>query len=314
MNSQTTLVSIFICTYNQEAYIEETLDSFLMQECDFNYEIVIAEDQSSDNTLKICQEYARNNKGLINIISRKKNLGLIENFFQGITKCKGKYIAMCGGDDYWVDKNKLQKQANFLESNNDYVITYTDSVMINDNGDEISNTEVGIENLRDFSKPELHKGAFISPRAMMFRNVLDFNEINYSGIFQEDAFLISLLGEYGKGKFLDDINPSVYRILDQGIWSSKNEVERHWFKLSTFKRLESIYDKKKNLVYAKFYQDLRNETIQRVLYLSINSNNLKFAIKAYLKGISSLKNWKSSKFMHTLNKDFFGYIFSRKNG
>ena len=221
---------------------------------------------------------------------------------------------MCGGDDYWVDKAKLQKQADFLETNDDYVITYTDSVMINNNDKEISNTEVGIENLRDFSKSELQKGAFISPRAMMFRNVLDFKTINYSGIFQEDAFLISLLGEYGKGKFLKDINPSVYRILDHGIWSSKNEVERQWLKLSTFKRLESIYYKKKNLVNAEFYRDLRNETIQRVLYLSIKSNNPKFAVKAYFKGISSFKNWNSSKFMFTINKDFFGYLFSRNHG
>lgn len=313
MTSQEPLVSIFICTYNQEAYIEETLDSFLMQECDFKFEIVIAEDNSRDNTLKICKEYARKKKGFINIIAREKNLGLIENFFQGITKCKGKYIAMCGGDDYWIDKTKLQKQVGFLESNDGYVITYTDSTMINNNGDIISNTEVGTVNLRDFSKSELQKGAFISPRTMVFRNILDFNKINYSGIFQEDAFLISLLGEYGKGKFLENIKPSVYRILDQGIWSSKNEVERQWFRLSTFKRLESIYRQKGDLVHSKFYYDLRIETIQRVLYLSINSNNLKFAIKAYFKGNINFKNWCSSKFIYTINRDFFVYLISKKN-
>ncbi len=310
MHPKAPLVSIFICTYNQESYIRETLDSLLMQDCDFNYEIVIAEDKSSDRTLDICQEYARKNEGKINILSRQKNIGLIENFFQGITKCKGKYIAMCGGDDYWTDETKLQKQVAFLESHDDYVITYTDSVMINDNGDEISNTEVGIENLRDFSKTELQKGAFISPRAMMFRNVLDFNEINYSGIFQEDAFLISLLGEYGKGKFLDDIQPSIYRILKNGIWSSQTEIERLFSSRSTFKRLIFLHKNKPEI--NRYYKDLVHHNMSRALYLSISHKKTKYVIKSYLIGLTLKQNWSKLNLFLNINKDFLSYFFQHK--
>ena len=310
MTSQEPLVSIFICTYNQEAYIEETLDSFLMQECDFKFEIVIAEDNSRDNTLKICKEYARKKKGFINIIAREKNLGLIENFFQGITKCKGKYIAMCGGDDYWIDKTKLQKQVGFLESNDGFVITYTDSTMINNNGDIISNTEVGTVNLRDFSKSELQKGAFISPRTMVFRNILDFNKINYSGIFQEDAFLISLLGEYGKGKFLENIKPSVYRILKNGIWSSQTEIERLFSSRSTFKRLIFLHKNKPEI--NRYYKDLVHHNMSRALYLSISHKKTKYVIKSYLIGLTLKQNWSKLNLFLNINKDFLSYFFQHK--
>jgi glycosyltransferase involved in cell wall biosynthesis len=310
MYLQTPLVSIFICTYNQEKYIEETLDSFIMQDCNFNYEIVIAEDNSSDQTLEICREYKRKYRGKINILSRQKNLGLIENFFRGITKCKGKYIAMCGGDDYWTDKTKLQKQVDFLESNDDYVITYTDSVMKTNSGDIISNSEVGAENLRDFSKLELQKGAFISPRTMLFRNILNFNKINYSGIFQEDAFLISLLGEYGKGKFLKDIEPSIYRILKNGIWSSQTEIERLFSSKSTFKRLIFVHKDKPEV--NRYYKDLIHHNMSRALYLSISNKKTKYVIKSYLISLTLKQNWLTLNLFLNINKDFFSYFLNHK--
>ena len=82
-------------------YIEETLNSFLSQRCDFTFEIIIADDCSKDSTLKICQHYQKNNRNIIKIVRRKKT-SLIKNFFTGIIYCQGKYIAMCGGDDYWT--------------------------------------------------------------------------------------------------------------------------------------------------------------------------------------------------------------------
>ena len=310
MSINTPIVSIFICTYNQEDYIEQTLNSFLKQKCTFDYEIVIAEDQSNDRTLEICQEYALKNEMKINILSRKKNLGLIENFFRGITSCKGKYIAMCGGDDYWTDKTKLQKQVDFMESNEDYVITYTDSIMISNDGNVISNTEVGAENLKDFSKIDLQKGAFISPRTMLFRNILDFNKINYSGIVQEDAFLISLLGKYGKGKFLESIKPSVYRILDHGIWSSQSEIERLLSSRFTYKKLSLIYKDNKEI--NEYYKERIRHNINRALYLSVEEKKTKHLIKSFFLGLKLKKNWNNINHIIAINKDFFSYFFRLK--
>jgi len=310
MNNNKPLVSIFICTYNQEDYIEETLNSFLMQDCNFDYEIIIAEDHSIDRTLDICMEYAKKHPDKINILPRKKNLGLINNFFQGITKCKGKYVAMCGGDDYWTDETKLKKQVSFLEENDEYVITYTDSVMQDNSGKIISNSEVGIENQRDFSELELQKGAFISPRTMVFRNILDFNKINYNGITQEDIFLISLLGKYGKGKFISNIKPSIYRILEHSIWSSKSEIEKLFSSRSTFERL--IYLNKNNSTISKHYKNLIHHNIRRALYLSILDKETKYVIKSYLICMKYKNSWLNGNFFLSINKDFFSYFLNRK--
>ena len=93
------LVSVFVGTYNQEQYIAQTLESFLMQQCAFDFEIVIGEDGSKDRTLEICKKYVEKYPDKIKLLDRVKNQGLTENFFEGLTHCEGKYIATCGGDD-----------------------------------------------------------------------------------------------------------------------------------------------------------------------------------------------------------------------
>lgn len=118
-------VSIFILTYNQELFIAQTLDSVLMQKTSFNYQLVIGEDLSEDNTRAICEQYAIKYGERIKLLDSDKKHGLIQNFIRTLKECDGKYIAVCDGDDYWTDPNKLQKQVDFLDNNPDYSIVYT---------------------------------------------------------------------------------------------------------------------------------------------------------------------------------------------
>ena len=119
-------VSIFILTYNQESYITQTLKSVLNQKTNFNFQLVIGEDCSTDNTREICEQFAEKYAGKIKLLpSLGKNIGLIANYMRTIKECDGKYIAICDGDDYWIDDNKLQKQVDILESNEELSIVYT---------------------------------------------------------------------------------------------------------------------------------------------------------------------------------------------
>ncbi|HIE44902.1 MAG TPA: glycosyltransferase [Flavobacteriaceae bacterium] len=113
-------VSILTITYNHELFIAQAIDSFLMQETDFDFEIVIGEDCSTDNTRKIIEEYQKTHPKKIRLLPSNKNLGIEANFYRTTQACNGKYIAICDGDDYWIDKNKLQLQVDFLEKNKDY--------------------------------------------------------------------------------------------------------------------------------------------------------------------------------------------------
>lgn len=110
-------LSICCITYNQEKYIAQTLDGILMQETDFEVEILIGEDQSTDNTRNIILVYQEKYPGKIRLMPGTRNLGVRKNFAQTLLAATGEYVAICEGDDYWTDPLKLQKQVNLLEAN-----------------------------------------------------------------------------------------------------------------------------------------------------------------------------------------------------
>ncbi|MDD4771529.1 MAG: glycosyltransferase family 2 protein [Bacteroidales bacterium] len=108
-------VSILLPTYNQEAYIAQALDSLLQQEVDFRIEILIGDDASTDQTSAICSDYALRFPDTIRWIRREENMGLMPNYLDLMVQAKGRYLADCGGDDWWLGTDRLTKQVAYLE-------------------------------------------------------------------------------------------------------------------------------------------------------------------------------------------------------
>lgn len=129
---QKPLVSICCLTYNMEKYIEQTIESLLMQRTTFPYEIIIHDDASTDNTKKIIEEYALKYPDIIKPLFQEENqhskTGFRFQYKDVFPITHGKYIAYCDGDDYWIDPMKVQKQVDFLESNPDYGLVHTKAV------------------------------------------------------------------------------------------------------------------------------------------------------------------------------------------
>ena len=119
MSNEEIMVSICCITYNHEKYIKEALDSFLAQKTNFKYEIIINDDASTDNTANIIKEYENKYPDIIKPIYQKENQYSkgIQTFEITFKAAKGKYIALCEGDDYWIDENKLQMQFEYMEKN-----------------------------------------------------------------------------------------------------------------------------------------------------------------------------------------------------
>ena len=117
--SKTPLVSVKMITYNHEAYIAEAIEGVLIQETDFPIELVIGEDCSTDGTREIVFDYQKKHPDIIRVITSDHNVGMHENSIRTTKACRGKYIALCEGDDYWHHPQKLQKQVDFLEANAD---------------------------------------------------------------------------------------------------------------------------------------------------------------------------------------------------
>lgn len=124
------LVSINCITYNHEPYIGDAIESFIMQQTDFEFEILIGEDCSTDRTREIIAEYVRLYPKRIKLITSEKNVGGMQNFYRLHQSSKGKYIAVCEGDDYWTDPFKLQKQVNYLENNPECTLCFHNGEVI----------------------------------------------------------------------------------------------------------------------------------------------------------------------------------------
>ena len=113
----TPLVSVMMLVYNHEQYLAQALESILTQKGDFTFEIVIGDDCSTDSSPAILSSYQSKYPEIIKVINHRKNVGAMNNHKSLTAACSGKYVAICEGDDYWTDENKLQLQLNLLELN-----------------------------------------------------------------------------------------------------------------------------------------------------------------------------------------------------
>ena len=132
--NKTTKVSISCLAYNHEPYISKCLDGFIMQKTDFPFEVLIHDDASTDRTADIIREYEAKYPDIIKPIYQTENkyskgIGITKTY--QFPRAKGKYIAMCEGDDYWTDPLKLQKQVDFLEKNEEYSACFHDIEIVN---------------------------------------------------------------------------------------------------------------------------------------------------------------------------------------
>lgn len=207
------LLSILCITYNHDKFIGEAIDSWLEQKIDFKIEIIIGDDCSTDNTVQEIKKYLKSNN-YIKLIERGKNIGFMNNFIDTYKQCNGKYIAICEGDDYWSDKNKLQMQVDFLENNKDYVLTHTNVFTLNN---ENKLTQLKPDNY--CSKNNIYNKNEISTLTAVFRNFnLDFSE-KWSQFMMADWPLWISLSEKGRFKYFGE-KTGVYRINPTGIWQN----------------------------------------------------------------------------------------------
>lgn len=130
------LLSIIVATYNQEKYIKQAIQSILMQKVEFEYEVLIGEDCSTDNTKKVIEEMMPSFPDSFHVFFRNPNMGRkgVNNFNDLYSRAKGKYIIVLEGDDYWLYDEKLQKQVDFLESHPDYIAVGHQVLVVDKNG------------------------------------------------------------------------------------------------------------------------------------------------------------------------------------
>lgn len=187
-------------TYNHEAFISKAIEGVLMQKTNFNYELIVADDFSKDNNQNIIRRFAKENQEIIKPIFRNKNLGANQNWNDAYRHCLGKYVAICEGDDFWIDPYKLQKQVDFLEQNSDVMLCFTNSLVLTDSNKETKKWPINLEN-RVYDPQEIMIDLLVPTCSAVFRkpdySILEKRLINPNYIFG-DIILWLTLADYGK--------------------------------------------------------------------------------------------------------------------
>lgn len=195
------IISVVVLTYNQEQTIGRTLDSIISQHTDYSYEVIVGEDCSTDGTREVCQAYV-DKYPHIRLMPLAANKGLICNYKECLSKCVGKYIAVCAGDDWWHNPDKLQLQVDFLEKNLGCVLVYTNYDIFQFKTSRTIHNALPLSSFDSAGiMDKLLLGFFLPSLTIMYRRSLlkyiDFQMYIDKGYMAEDLPMLLEFGLYG---------------------------------------------------------------------------------------------------------------------
>lgn len=341
------LVRVNCMTYNQSSYIEDAMNGFCIQQTNFPFLCVIVDDASTDGEPEVIMKYLDDNfdriiielstedetDEYIRIFARHKEnnncffcvLLLKYNHSSAkkakLTNIEGlinpiKYIALCEGDDYWTDPLKLQKQVEFLDANEDYVLSFHDAKIVDADKNIIAESKIERyytrEMCRDWSEYELMCG-YAPPtptviyRSDTYRKVLsERSKHSAKNIVNGDTVVASIIGKYGKAKFHDDIANSVCRVHSGGVWQNKSDLYKNQSHYNLYTFLQRIH--KRNKYVNEHMNNTRFNIVKRIIRISIAEKEKRIFFKYYvILWMLMLKKF-NMKTMYVVNRDIVHWI------
>ena len=293
------LVSILCISYNHEKYIGKTIDSFLMQKVDFDYEIIIGEDCSTDRTKAIIENYVKAYPNKITLITSDYNVGCLENMNRIERISEGKYIAVCEGDDYWTDPKKLQIQIDYMEANPNCSLTFHGSKYINEDGKFIGQFQRSYEESKvcPINDVIMLGGSFIPTASMVYRHEL-FKKL-------PDSMKDAIVGDYPKQMLLAsrgtvyyfDRTMCAYRYMHAGSWTLEQvELEKGVSNINGIIQILGNFDQETNGKYTQFVEEAKKEHRFEIAYMA---NNLKL-----MRGKGYINIWRKKKLIYKIKTIF----------
>ncbi|QAV23172.1 glycosyltransferase family 2 protein [Proteus hauseri] len=230
IHSDITYISIICCTYNQENYISDAINSFLAQKTKYKFEIIIHDDHSTDKTSEIITSFKNKFPNIIKVIKPEENLyskyGVNAPGLNAISQSSGKYIAFCEGDDFWIDKNKIQNQIVALENNNINICFTAAKYLLMDKNKliDFANYSNSIK-IFTLSDAIIKGGGFMPTTTIMVRkDTLDTLPNWFINAPVGDYFL-QMHSSNPHGSIYIPESTAVYRINTQGSWTdTRNKI------------------------------------------------------------------------------------------
>jgi glycosyltransferase involved in cell wall biosynthesis len=274
------LLSVCLITYNQVGFFRQAIESVLTQKVDFSWEIIIADDCSTDGTSNLVNEYQKKYPELIKTIIQKKNVGAAQNFLDLLGLACGEYIAYLECDDYWTDTEKLKKQIDFLERNNQFEACFHNVAEVDTVGEKIGMV-YDSNRLLEIGLADLVAGDYLKSCSLLFRN----NKKKLLPMFNkqlpaEDTSLGYCLLQDGQKAVYSPEVMAVYRVHSGGTWSMIQTEKRFD---STLKNLLQyrIFFKNDKAIYKEFRKMMRSH-LQGMLFFYLKSFKIAKACGTFL--------------------------------
>ncbi|MGL4935383.1 MAG: glycosyltransferase family 2 protein [Cetobacterium sp.] len=268
-------VSVVVLTYNHEKYLEKAIQSILNQDVDFEYEVLIGNDKSPDNTELILQKYSQNPR--VKIYNREINLGATKNLLDLLKRSSGEYIAFLEGDDYWTDKNKLKKQVQVLDKNKDYSLCMSESYTVDENNSVIGEKKIEVSEINGVKELYFYRSG-IPTGTILFRNIF----------FKTDEKLESLITA---SNIIGDLSLFSYLITKGKFYNLKEKMGAYRFITNSGTSYSAMNTYKQDLELEKVVKKVLEVVDEEKEFLELYLNRIRVKLlknsKSYLKTL----NW-----------------------
>ena len=287
------IVSVLVLAYNQENTVRRTLDSILSQVTEYEYEIIIGDDDSTDQTRIICEEYC-NKYDNIMLLDKAPNKGVVLNYRDCYAKARGKYIMGCAGDDWWHNENKIQIQVEYMENNTDCSLSFTGYTNCNLVSSQLSQSQ---PRPGDYSIESLLLDSPIAALTICYRNnpgILGvLNHVIENKWNMEDLPIVLYMASIGVVSCLEG-NFATYSILNGSISNA-----------STLERKERF--EKQVLEIRQYYKELYNickvsdTDLLDKFYISLSTNGIRYNNRIYcIRALRNITNKRVSDYLKLL--------------
>jgi glycosyltransferase involved in cell wall biosynthesis len=260
-------VSVLMITYNHEKYIAQAISSVLMQNVNFDYELVVGEDCSTDNTRNIVTDFRDRYPDKVRLVTSDANVGGQKNAERTLNACQGEYIATLDGDDYWTSSDKLQKQVDFLESNPECSLAFHDAMVFYEDGQKEPHRYCAA-NLKKISTLEdLLVFDYIPSCSIMFRSkYFDGYPKWINEIINGDYLVNIIIARHGKIGYIEEVM-GAYRVHRGGSWSGRSYIKQLQDYLNFYQKINEFlghdYEAVIKRTTAKLWDDLSAEIIEQ---------------------------------------------------
>jgi glycosyltransferase involved in cell wall biosynthesis len=250
MKLESPLVSIWSITYNHVEFIKDCLEGILSQKTNFKYELVIGDDASTDGTSEILRDYATKYPKIIKPIINQTNIGSYRNSFETVLpELKGKYIAICEGDDYWTDPLKLQKQVDFLEANTSYSMTCSNVEILGNSG--FIRKRFSFNESFDIDAFYLLKNNHISTCTVLanssFVKSIKPIQMNFT-----DKYIWLALLQTGRCFYLNEVTAR-YRMHGMGSYTSLREYSKAIKRIEDYIEYKNLFPSQRKVLTSQIY-------------------------------------------------------------